>query len=266
MRGFWASVIMSFKSSTVFKFNLLIGIGRTIIAFLIQIAVWNALYFTTDGKSVAGKSLPDLLTFTVISSITSILVGIYFAEQLEKRMKSGDIALDFIKPQSPRLLFVAQSLGSNLNSLIFHGIPMLITAMFFLSNLKPPASAGHLALFIVSLAGAFFITSSLEIFKGTLTFWFINIWFLDWIMTIFTDFLSGRYVPLWFFPKFLQDISFALPFQAAYFTPVEIYLGDYDIKQSLTAIGVQLFWGAVLCVVQQLMWRKAVRRIVVLGG
>jgi ABC-2 type transport system permease protein len=266
MRGFFASVIMSFKSSIVFKINLLVGISRTIIAFLIQLAVWNALYFTTDGEPVAGRYLPDLITFTVISSIISILVGIRFAADLESRMKSGDIALDFVKPQPPRLLFVAQSLGSNLNALLFRGVPMLIAALFFLSDIRTPASAGHLALFLVSLAGAFFITASLELLTGTLTFWFINVWFLGWIMKIFTDLFSGRLVPLWFFPEFLRNISRLLPFQAAYFTPVEIYLGNYDISQSIEAIAVQLFWGAALCVIQQLMWRRAVKQIVVLGG
>lgn len=57
-----------------------------------------------------------------------------------------------------------------------------------------------------------------------------------------------------------------LPFQAAYYLPVEIFLGIRDIPGCFAALGIQVFWIAVLWILQEVLWRKSVYKLTVLGG
>ena len=266
MRAFWECAFMGFKSGMVYRFNQLMRVVSSVMSLLIQIAVWNALFYSNGGAPVADRTLEDLMTYTIISSITAILTSTKFAAQIEEKMKSGDIAFDFLRPQSPRLLFISQSMGSVLTSLLLVGVPVLLVSLFFVQHLLAPATVGHFLLFLLSIAGAFLISVALELLTGMMAFWFINVWLLSWVLDLFYNFFSGRLVPLWFFPDSLKNVAMLLPFQAAYFTPVEIYLGNYTFTQSAFAVCIQLIWAAGLLLLQQILWKRAVRRITVLGG
>lgn len=47
---------------------------------------------------------------------------------------------------------------------------------------------------------------------------------------------------------------------------VEIFLGIRDIPGCFAALGIQVFWIAVLWILQEVLWRKSVYKLTVLGG
>ena len=62
-------------------------------------------------------------------------------------------------------------------------------------------------------------------------------------------------------------ISYCLPFQAMYYTPSGIYTGIINGQQEiLIYMLVQLLWITFLLFVIKLMWKKAEKRIAILGG
>ena len=103
-------------------------------------------------------------------------------------------------------------------------------------------------------------------FIGIAAFWFLSVWLLGWVFRFLESLFSGAYVPLWLMPGWVQTVSQWLPFRAIRYTPLQIYLGNYTHIEALAAIGVQLLWICLLSLLQALLWRRGVRRIVVLGG
>lgn len=253
-------------SKFVYKINMAFYTVEAVLRVVILLLVWSALFAANGNMPVMGRSLSDLLTFTIISRLTMMLISLKFAESIYTSVQSGDIALDFIRPQSPRLMFIAKSLGNSAVNLLAIGVPTLIIAMFFVPGMQAPESVQGFSVFLLSVAGGMMISILFELISGMLAFWQIPVSLLQWYFNVFFVLLSGGVVPLWFFPPWLHFIAKLLPFQAAYFIPVEIYMGDLTAVQILNALLVQAFWIIVLLLIQQLMWKRAVKRLVVLGG
>ncbi len=73
-------------------------------------------------------------------------------------------------------------------------------------------------------------------------------------------------IPLIFFPGALQKIVLALPFAAVYSTPLLIYVGTIPPSGYAAAFALQLLWGAIFGAFAWLIWRGALKRLVVQGG
>jgi ABC-2 type transport system permease protein len=81
--------------------------------------------------------------------------------------------------------------------------------------------------------------------------------------------LSGATIPLAFFPEGLRKAVEYMPFRAVYDIPLTILLkknGTDSYDGLLEKFGVQIIWGIVLCILGNLFWNHAVKRITVNGG
>jgi len=242
---------------------MLWGLAWGVLELLPQLFLWRALYGGKD--SVAGVTISQMMTFLVLSRLISEGISLNTGRNFEERMKSGDIALDMIRPADPRLLASAQAAGESLVGVLVRGVPVFLTAMVLVGGIQPAASAAHFALFIVSVLFAVLLGVVFQMLVGLAAFWFLSVWLLDWILRFVSALFSGGIVPLWFMPQWVQKTAAWLPFQAMRFTPVQIYLGVYSVGESVRAICVQALWIIVLYTAQKFLWRRGVRRIVGLG-
>src|SRR6185436_4423303 len=101
---------------------------------------------------------------------------------------------------------------------------------------------------------------------GVTGFWYLEVWHLDRFLGDLVRLLSGAWIPLWFFPVFLLQVSAFLPFRLIYFAPLSIYLEKQSLATAISWIGQQVFWIFLLIVLEQLIWKRAVRKLVVQGG
>jgi len=81
-----------------------------------------------------------------------------------------------------------------------------------------------------------------------------------------STFLSGTLIPLWFMPEWLRSILSWLPFQAQMYAPLTIWFGTTHGSAILGVLGLQLLWIVLLWLLAKAIWRRAVRRVVILGG
>ena len=255
----------SFKSMWTYRFNAYIGIFYDLLGLAVPLLVWQALYLSNGGKPVEGKSLSDIITYVFIARITTMFVSSNLAIYMHERVRSGNIALDFMRPQSPLISFMSISIGDAFYSIIFRGLPLMVIAPL-ISSMQAPASALFFVLFIFSILLGFILNTILETLFGMLAFWQLDVDLIGWFTSIFYILLSGTMVPLWFFPDWLRVISQWLPFQAAFFLPIQLYMGQIPIGETINVFFVQLGWIAALMVLQKIVWSRCVRRIVVAGG
>ena len=78
--------------------------------------------------------------------------------------------------------------------------------------------------------------------------------------------LSGAMIPLWFFPEWLRNAMYCLPFVYMYQEPLSIYIGKYTPAECLIKLGIQLAWLVGLAVIFMFAQKRATSRVLVQGG
>src|SRR5450759_45451 len=121
-------------------------------------------------------------------------------------------------------------------------------------------------MFAVSLLCAYGIAGLLSMMLSMVAFWTLEIDGLTMLYVLVASFLSGALVPVAVFPGVLRTVVEWLPFQATTYVPASIYVGSLTGSAAWRAIGIQLAWVVILGLAAALMWRRAIRRVVVQGG
>jgi ABC-2 type transport system permease protein len=98
------------------------------------------------------------------------------------------------------------------------------------------------------------------------SFWTVNIWGIQVLRRGVLLFFTGALVPISLFPQWLKTLSNYLPFQSMVYVPVSIYTGALSIAQGLQSLALQAVWLVVLATALQLLWRRAVRSVTIMGG
>ena len=266
MSAFWQTACTAFSAKFIYRANSFLSMLSCLVRMAVPMFVWTALYASTEEAAINDRTLGEMLLYVLISQICMSLVTADFAETIENRMRTGVIEYNFIRPLSPRLIFVGESFGQSIYSMLKTAVPALLLAAVLIPQIGFSITIAHAAFFVVSLVLGYLVSIMFELLKGMFAFWFVNVYILNWFMDLFYVLLSGAYVPLWFYPGWLRTIAGLLPFQAAYYLPVEIFLGIRDIPGGFAVLGVQLFWIAVLWVLQEILWRKSVYKLTVMGG
>lgn len=205
-----------------------------------------------------------MVTYIIISSIISTITSNRVIDSINNKIQTGQIALDFIKPMSFKLYMFSDSIGENLYRVLFYLIPVLILSLLVFGIQVPKLT--NLVLFILATLGGLFINYFMCFCLGLLGFWFTQVWILSRFLNDFINLFSGQLIPLWFFPTVLLKISEYLPFRFIYFVPISIFLGKYDFLSSCLLIMEQIVWIILLYILGELIWRKAIYRLVVQGG
>ncbi|MBW4082729.1 ABC-2 family transporter protein [Paenibacillus sp. S150] len=205
-----------------------------------------------------------MVTYVIISTTISLLIKNEVIKQMERKIRSGEIAMDLIKPMNFKLIFISDTVGNSIFRLSFQLIPLLavgsIAFGFQMVQLK------ILPFFLLSLINAAIIYFLITFIIGLLAFWYMAVWHLQRFLSDLIGLLSGSIIPLWFFPDFLQQISVYLPFRLIYFVPLSIYLGKTEINDIVILMLQQWFWIIVLWIGERLVWSKAINKLVIQGG
>jgi ABC-2 type transport system permease protein len=183
----------------------------------------------------------------------------------QTNIRRGRLSLRLLRPIHPFVTYAATHLASiplrSLVALPFAGILLVSTGRSALTT-----DPLLIALFFVSLAGAWAITFFLLVLIGSLGF------FIEKSLAIFNlhlglfAVLSGFLVPLPLLPEWAQQIARFAPFRYMLGFPVETLLGFHDRGQALTLLAVQWLFVALVAVAATLVWRAGVRRYEAFGS
>jgi ABC-2 type transport system permease protein len=253
----------SFQQQYAYRANAYIRIISTLINLSVQISVWEALI--KGRESVNGITFSDMVNFVVINMIALSLSNTDIGSRLAEKISNGSIVIDFIRPVSLKVYLFSEELGSNVFRTIFSTIPACIMAVI-VWKFKLPTNILNLLFFTVSIILGIALNYYINYVLGLLAFWFKTSFYVDWILGAFFTLFSGTFVPLWFYPKVLYDISKILPLRFVTFEPIQIYLGKLSYTESLKTILIQLFWFTALVLLERFTWSKAQTTITVQGG
>lgn len=256
-----ALMLCNFKKQFNYRASLYMKILGSVIRVYIQVCIWQALLQV--GTSVE-QTVEQLVTYTVIGFLIDQITYNNVAQILAQKVKEGSIAIDLIRPISLKWYLFYQQVSENLFNLFFVGVPVIIAAII-LWNIYLP-SLVNVFCGIFSLVLAVFLTFLFQYSVGLLVFWLKDVTYTRFITVGVVELFSGSLIPLWFYPEGFRKICNMLPFRFMVFEPIAIFLGEYDIKNSISIIAAQFVWIAMFNLLGMVVWRKVQMNIVVQGG
>ena len=262
MNVYLAMTGKSFKKHLAYRSEVWVRIVIGVVWVGIQVAIWRALIGSGE---VDGITLSDMITYAILNTVMALALMDRGLAELDQRIRSGDIAVDLIKPFNYPLTLVADGLGRSLFSALFSVLPTLVIAALFF-GFQAPASIENAVVFAVAFVIALAISFSLTCLVGMLGFYFLATFHFQWAIGALRSLFAGTMVPLWFYPDGLRALAEALPFQFLAFFPAAAWMGELSRRDLALNLGLGSFWSAALLGLCWWLWSRIVRRLVVQGG
>ncbi|MCA2226436.1 ABC transporter permease [Nonomuraea aurantiaca] len=242
----WAAVAGAFTNSVF-------GILRAYIL----IALWQAR------PGLAGYDVTQAVTFCFI---TQALIGpmqlFGTGLAIPERIRSGDIALDLVRPASLLLWSLSEDLGRACYLFLVRGIPpMLLGAALF--GVTHPAGPGQWLAFLVSFLAGMVASFGWRYLVSLSVCWLIDERGVGAFSLVLTILFSGMLLPLSLFPGLLGELARALPWAAMVQAPTDLYLGKAPVLETLAFQGC---WAAALLAAGALGTRAIRHKVVIQGG
>jgi len=258
-----ATLRLQFRTTLTFRFDLAVTVLRNVLTVCCLFALWTALF--TGRTAVAGIDKNTMILYAVASTILGVFLSMRVENNMAESIHKGNIALMLARPIAYPLSLFMDAVANTIVNAVTRIFPYLIAAVigFCLAECAGMRITGWL---VISIALSYILMFLYQVLFGSLVFWTMDIAGLieyrDVVMMLF----SGAIVPLYFFPDWLFRMAMFLPFQAIYHTPLSIMIGRIDGSDAAMAVGLQLAWIVVLSLIARLVWRRAVRRVIVHGG
>lgn len=254
---------MTMQNAIAYRSTYFISLLGSLIFVLAMFYLWKAIF---DGREqLSGFSWEQMKAYIFITFLTNSLISWYSETRIAKKIISGEVAMDLLKPLDFQKARVAESIGSSLMEGCIAAV--MIGAVLLLTNgIILPSTGLSAVLFLISLTASVLIKFCIIYVASLICFWTSNGMGVAWMRAAITNFFSGALVPLAFFPDWLEQLARLLPFQGIVYIPASIYLGKLEGMQAVQSIGAQLLWVVLLWLAAKLMWRWAVRQVTINGG
>ena len=248
--------IAAYRSATV------AGVFTNTVFCFVLAYVLLAVYRTRT--SVGGFSAIDAVTFTFVVQGLLMPLGLFGNTEIADRITTGDVVVDLQRPYDHQAWWAAVDAGKAAYYLPFRGIPPFVAgALIFHLELPTVARFGA---FLVTVVLAIAVAFGWRYLLQLSVFWLLDVRGPNQLGWLVAQFLSGAFVPIVFFPGWLEGLCRALPFASMLQVPVEVWLGRHGGLALLGVWGWQLAWALALTLLGRVVLSRAVGRVVVQGG
>jgi ABC-2 type transport system permease protein len=217
------------------------------------------------GGEIAGYTAGTMAAYAWLSQGVLGSINIWSLPAAAERIKSGDIAVDFLRPVDVQLASIADDVGRGLFALIPRGLPSVAVGVL-LVGMTMPAQVLPYVLGAVSLLLGITLSHALAYLLGTAGFWLVETRGLQVLYMGVSGLLTGLITPVWLFPGWLEAIAVATPFPSVLMYPIDVLSGRVTGADALWLIAVQAGWLALALTAGQVATRLGRRRLEVQGG
>ncbi len=262
MRTYLVVFLKALKSQMMYRSAILFGTVSSLLTFLIQVSLWSALL----GHGVKnGTSLSEMVMYLIINSVVLTVTKANISSMIEAAVVDGSVSMLLIRPMSYKYFLLSSVLGQNACKVVMNLLPMMAISIFIIDFSLLP-SIPYFLIFLISVVIGMLIMFEVTYIVGLLAFWIQRCWFVNWYLSAGLVFFGGTAVPLWFYPRQLNILSYFLPFRYITFEPVNIFIHKTPVDRLWLPIAAGLAWLFLLTIIDRLMWQQATNRLSVNGG
>jgi ABC-2 type transport system permease protein len=255
----------AFQARLAYRNQVWAGVFGELVATFAYIAVWTTAFAGSSTSTVAGVTLPEMITYVLLAGSLLHWRTDRLINELGESVRTGDVTVFLLKPFHYPGFLAANHFGQYAFDQIVITLPVAIIVALTV-GLLPPASLFHGVMFVPFAVVSWLILFCLACLAGLLAFWLMTVFALEWFLRGIMALCSGAIVPLWFMPTPLATALGYLPFAWVSYYPSAVYLGKLDPSQIWSFLGLGCAWLLVLGGFLAWLWARARRRLVVQGG
>jgi ABC-2 type transport system permease protein len=265
MKLLWAVAFVTFKEWAAYRTHMLATLVVGPVYFLVQYSIWTAVYSTRD--TIGGMDLAQMITYFGIVAVANYIVFDFADWNLQMLVRTGKFLTFLMRPLSHRYFALSQKVGHRALGFMLEFIPVyLVFWLVFGIRLMPANFVWASASLLLSFLMVFLINYCV----GMTAFWLTNTGGIRGVFLIFRDMCAGVFVPLSFFPDWVQNVMFYLPFQFMIYVPVRVFIGKYELAGHVLSIphvvGLQAVAVGCMWLLSEIIWRLGIRRFTGVGA
>ncbi|WP_026531258.1 ABC transporter permease [Haematomicrobium sanguinis] len=264
MRVFGVMVQAGFKRLTAYPGAVIAGIVANTVFGLVRAAIMTAA-IGGAGAAIGGYNVAQAATYVWLTQALLTAVNIWSWSELALRVRTGDVAVDLLRPVMLQWTMYAQSLGASAFQLLFRGTPMILiglvtTGMVFSRDAWSYPLAG------LSIVLSMSVSFALHWLINLIAFWVMEIRGFQMTYMTVAQLLSGFILPISWFPEWLQTLCWLTPFPALMQTPINVLMGQSEPGLMLAQVAGQVLWLGGLWLAGALLFFRGQQRVVIQGG
>lgn len=230
---------------------------------VIYLVVWGQIAEASGGE-VNGFTAGEFAAYYIAWTLVRNMNVVFGAPYWEWRIREGQLSGFLLRPMHPLHNDIGWFGGSKV-VIVALWLPVAAAlVLIFKPTLDPSVLEG--VVFFFAIWGAYLIRTMFMSVMGMLCFWTTRgAAVFDLYMTS-ELLLSGRLVPLPLMPDWAETIAAFLPFQWAFFFPIDALVGDRSTAWLLGGLGIQALWIVIGLLLFRLAWGRAIRHFSSVGG
>lgn len=255
---------LAVQETIAYRTSYIINVASNFVFYIALFFVWQAIY--SENATLGGMGWGAMRSYILVSLFMGALVAGSSEYRISRQIRTGNIALDMLRPYDYQKAILAVTLGNSLTE----GLMVCLGGAAFAAAIGVdvfPADALGWLVFAAAIVLAYLTKFTIAFIFGIFSFYTTSIMGVLWLKKGISDFFSGAVIPLSFFPAWLASIADWTPFRGIVALPARAFIGAAaDRPALLRDMGIQAAWVAVLWVLGKLFFRAARRKITIQGG
>lgn len=256
-----ATLKNGFQEDAAYRVEFFLSVfSSAIVPAAIQLVLWYALFQLGGQTEVAGWSYPQLIQYTLVSTLFTQVRGGDHDFDLQEMIRTGSLSNYLLRPVGPVEFVYLRGAGGRL---FIAGVCLAVGTLAFAAlGFSIPRLWGGMLLAILGNVIHYQIGSVL----ATTAFVWEEAFSVLMVKNMLVQLLSGELIPLNLFPASLQWIWKSTPFYLYVYGPTQYSLGRWSTPEFLQALGLGLAWMLGCTILIRLSWGWGIRRYSSLGG
>jgi ABC-2 type transport system permease protein len=252
---------IGFAEAVAYRAEFLVWLLSTNMP-LVMLALWSAV---ARDAPVGRFGQRDFAAYYLAALVVRLMTGAWVIWEVNFEIRQGTLAFRLLRPIHPLLAYAAENVAAMpLRALI--SLPIAITALVLVGGERVTHDPLLLALFPVSVIGAWLITFLAMAVIGALAFWVEQAGSLFEVWLGLFGVFSGYLVPLELFPAWVTALARVLPFRYMLAFPVEMVIGMTPRPRALLELAIQWLFVGLLGLAARGVWTLGLRRFSSVGG
>lgn len=263
MRAYFAVFNIRTKSLFQYRTASLAGVFTQLFWGILQVMIFRAFY--AQALLFQPISLEQAVTFIWIGQGLLQMLPWNLDKEIERQIKSGDIAYELIRPIHLYNLWFTRSLALRLIPTVMRCLPIFIIGVGFF-GFESPVSWYAGGAFFLSVISALLLASSITTIMIISVFWTLSGEGIQRLLPHCAVLLSGMIVPLPLFPGWAQPFLNIQPFRGIIDIPCRFYTGLIPASETPYYLGFQIAWVIIFVILGRLLMNRALKQFVIQGG
>ena len=230
---------------------------------VIYLVVWTTIA-EQNGGTVGGLTTGQLAAYYIVWTLVRNMNIVFTPYGWEWRIRNGELSAALLRPLHPIHYDIAQFAGGKVIwVLLYLPIAAVLTLIFNPTFSVTPLEVG---VFLVAIWGAYLIRTMMLWLLGMVTIWTTRGSAIFETYIVAELLLSGRLVPMPLMPDWAQRLADFLPFQWAFYFPIETLVGNLSTAALIGGLGMQALWIAIGSFLVWVCFRASVKHYTAVGN